>query len=118
MGKDRDLLKGVSDYFTEETLREMVAKEKNLKPAEVEITSWDFGKASAKGEGYLSTVNKVGITGRRIGSGESLETKIVVKSLPKNIGRRKTFRSAEFFHNESIFYSEVRERFYSEREIV
>lgn len=107
MGKDRDLLRGVSDFFTEEILREIVAKEKNLKPSDVEIVSWDFGKASAKGEGYLSTVNKVGITGRKVSDGERLETKIVVKSLPKNIGRRKTFRSVEFFHNESIFYGEV-----------
>lgn len=106
MGKDQCLLKSVSDFFTEETLKEIVAKDKNLDPAQIKIDSWDFGAATGKGDNYLSEVSKVLVVSRL--KNEVFYTKIVVKSLPKNPGRRKTFRSAEFFRNEIIFYSEVR----------
>jgi hypothetical protein len=32
---------------------------------------------------------------------------VIVKFLLKNLGRRKTYRSAEFFKNEAIFYEKV-----------
>lgn len=101
--KDYSKLKGVSDYFTEQSLQDILCMLRNGKNAE--ILSWDFGEASAKGDSYLSTVNKIKITG--IVDGKQEQASIVVKSLPKNIGRRRTYRSEEFFRNEIIFYTKI-----------
>ena len=105
MNKDLNLLKEVSSYFTEETLKNIVAKENNVSVDNVEIFDWDFGEASAKGDSYLSVVNRVEVRSKV--KNEISVMKLVVKSLPNNIGRRKTFRSVEFFHNEIIFYTKV-----------
>lgn len=32
---------------------------------------------------------------------------LIIKSLPSNIGRRKSFRSTDFFRNEIAFYEHV-----------
>lgn len=74
-----------------------------------EVHGWNFGEASGKGDSYLSQVNKIKIRGTV--DGTEKEVSIVVKSLPKNIGRRKTYRSAEFFHNEIMFYTKVVPKF-------
>lgn len=36
-----------------------------------------------------------------------IEAPVVVKSIPKNIARRKTYRSTEFFETEINFYTKV-----------
>ncbi|XP_014237990.1 uncharacterized protein LOC106659802 [Trichogramma pretiosum] len=105
MSKDVEALQSVSKYFTEESLRKIVAGAENKSEQEVEILSWSFGDASNKGDSYLSTVDRVVIQGKV--DGKVVETRIVVKSLPNNIGRRKTYRSAEFFKNEINFYVEI-----------
>lgn len=105
MFKDKRLLEGVSKYFTEETLQNIVATLSKEDSNYVEILSWDFGDANAKGDSYLSTVNRVTLKAKV--KNQDKELKIVVKSLPNNMGRRKTFRSAEFFNNEIVFYTEV-----------
>lgn len=38
---------------------------------------------------------------------EKIIIPIVIKSMPKNVGRRKTFRSSDFFRNEVNFYNTV-----------
>lgn len=38
---------------------------------------------------------------------ESIQLSMVVKSMPINIGRRKTFRSSDFFRNECNFYNKI-----------
>ena len=40
-------------------------------------------------------------------SSETFTISMVVKSMPKNIGRRKTFRSTDFFRNETNFYQHI-----------
>ncbi|XP_014214807.1 uncharacterized protein LOC106643981 [Copidosoma floridanum] len=109
MNKDLSLLKGVSVYFTEETLRSVVAKEKNVDPKVVEILGWDFGRANAKGDSHLSVVQRVKIKSK-VNDNET-EMSYIVKSFPQNIGRKKTFRSEEFFYNEITFYNEVATKF-------
>ncbi|CAL7944211.1 unnamed protein product [Xylocopa violacea] len=107
IGKDYSKLKEVSDCFTEETLKNILNTVHNGK--EINVLSWNFGEANAKGDNYLSTVNKIKVTGTI--DGRQVEVNIVVKSLPKNVGRRKTYRSSEFFQNEIAFYTKVIPKF-------
>lgn len=105
MSKDKSLLESVSKYFTENTLQNIVAKVCKEDIENIEVISWDFGNASKVGDSYLGKIDRIVIKSRV--KDEVKEVRIVVKSLPNNIGRRKTYRLDEFFHNEIIFYSEV-----------
>jgi len=105
--KNRFNLSDVSDKFTEEVLAEVLCKIYDGK--KVQLTDWDFGEGFAKGDSYLSTVNKGTVYGVIDGSPrQQVQVNFVVKSIPKNVGRRKTFRSKDFFRNEIIFYTKVR----------
>ncbi|XP_025162063.1 uncharacterized protein LOC105183226 isoform X2 [Harpegnathos saltator] len=42
---------------------------------------------------------------------QEVQVNIVVKSIPQNVGRRKTFRSSDFFSNEIVFYTQVVPKF-------
>ncbi|XP_020296161.1 uncharacterized protein LOC109861068 [Pseudomyrmex gracilis] len=98
-------LSEVSDKFTEEILRDILCKENN---GEVQLTGWSFRGGFTKGDSYLSTVNKGTIYGIVDGDPKkNVKVDFVVKSIPKNVGRRNTFRSAEFFRNEIVFYTQV-----------
>ncbi|XP_017753218.1 PREDICTED: uncharacterized protein LOC108545910 [Eufriesea mexicana] len=101
--KDYAKLKEISECFTEETLQNILYTVYNGK--EINILSWKLAEASAKGDNYLSDVNKIKITGTI--DEKEVEVNLVVKSLPKNIGRRNTYRSPEFFHNENAFYTKI-----------
>ncbi|XP_015119601.1 uncharacterized protein LOC107042883 [Diachasma alloeum] len=103
MGKDVELLNGVSKLFTESLLEEVLAKKWGEK--DVKVTGWDFGEASAKGDSYLSEVDRVTIEGNV--KGKTTQLKVVVKSLPGNLGRRETYRSTVFFRNEILFYTQI-----------
>ncbi|XP_063988978.1 uncharacterized protein LOC135168572 [Diachasmimorpha longicaudata] len=103
MTKDLELLNGVSKLFTESILEKILANKWG--ETDVEVTGWDFGEASAKGDSYLSEVDRVIIHGNV--KGKFTQLKIVVKSLPSNLGRRETYRSTVFFKNEIIFYTQV-----------
>ncbi|XP_046484171.2 uncharacterized protein [Neodiprion pinetum] len=107
MSKDKSLLSGVSKLFTEQTLEDIIRKTTGEK--DVEILSWDFGEASKKGDGYLSIVDRVTVKGEA--GGKPASVSLVVKSMPQNIGRRKTFRSKDFFYNEIICYTEIFPKF-------
>lgn len=105
--KDRVNLSDVSDKFTEEVLADVLCRAYNGK--KVQLTDWNFGEGFAKGDSYLSTVNKAKLYGILDDNPkQQVQVNIVVKSIPKNIGRRKTFRSKDFFGNEIIFYTKVR----------
>ncbi|KAK0076663.1 hypothetical protein PV325_005040 [Microctonus aethiopoides] len=103
MTKDYQRLAIVSKLFTEKTLKDILLNKTGGK--NVSVTGWIFGDASAKGDSYLSTVDRITIEG--IVDEEPITVKVVVKSLPRNLGRRKTFRSTDFFYNEIIFYSKI-----------
>lgn len=103
MAKDYGKLKEVSEKFTEETLQEILLKVHNGQ--KVDNLNWYFDDANFKGDSYLSTVSKVKIVGNV--DGKEVEVKLVVKSLPQNLGRRNTYRSTEFFRNEILIYTKV-----------
>ena len=103
MDKNQELLSGVSKFFTEDTLTEILKKSTGVN--DVKVTGWSFMPPAAKGDSYLSQVDRATIYGNV--NGKETEVKLVIKSLPKNIGRRKTYRSTDFFYNEITFYQEV-----------
>lgn len=98
-------LSDVSDKFTEEVLADVLRRAYDGR--KVRLTDWNFGEGFAKGDSYLSTVSKGRLHGIVDDSGQQVQVNLVVKSIPKNVGRRKTFRSGEFFGNEIIFYTKV-----------
>ncbi|XP_058790196.1 uncharacterized protein LOC131663681 [Phymastichus coffea] len=105
----KDLLESVSKFFTENKLKEIVAKQLNENIKDIAILSWEFSDASKKGDSYLSTVDRVAIKCKV--KNQIKEVKIVVKSLPNNKGRRATYRSTDFFANEITFYVEIAAKF-------
>ncbi|XP_046427286.1 uncharacterized protein LOC124183171 [Neodiprion fabricii] len=107
MEKNKILLFGVSDLFTEETLEHILRKVSCEK--KVEILSWNFGDGSSKGDAYLSVVNRIKVKG--IAGRSPTEISLVVKSMPRNLGRRKMLRSTDFFRNEITFHLEIYPKF-------
>ncbi|KAL7015018.1 hypothetical protein ACKWTF_016247 [Chironomus riparius] len=96
----------ISPNFTEEHLNEIIKKFGGVK-----YTSLAFeGNAGKKGDGYLSEVYKVVVTGED-DKGKSFDVHVIIKTTPKSIARRKTFRSADFFRNEINFYNCVISKF-------
>lgn len=100
-------LSEVNKQFTEEVLISILSKINNEK--EVQLTDWNFNEASvAKGDNYLSNVYKGKVNGIIDGDPKQhVHANIVVKSMPKNPGTRKTLRCADFFSNEIAFYTQV-----------
>ncbi|XP_046619325.1 uncharacterized protein LOC124304754 [Neodiprion virginianus] len=107
MEKNKILLFAVSDLFTEETLEHILRKVSCEK--KVEILSWNFGDGSSKGDAYLSVVNRIKVKG--IAGSSPTEISLVVKSMPRNLGRRKMLRSTDFFRNEITFHLEIYPKF-------
>jgi len=98
-------LNEINNKFTEEVLTNILSKKFGDK---VQLTDWFFEEGSAKGDNYLSNVYKGKVNGViKNDSKQHVQIDIVVKSMPKNSGSRKTFRTADFFRNETIFYTEV-----------
>jgi hypothetical protein len=64
------------------------------------------GGSTRAGDSYFSSLSRLRVDGMANDKPYSLT--LIVKGLPANIGRRKTFRSAELFQNEALFYNEVR----------
>lgn len=105
--KDHAKLKEVSACFTEKTLKDILYTVHNGK--EVNVLSWEFGGSSNTGDNYLSTIYKIKVSGTV--DGKKVQVGLVVKALPNNRGRRKTYRSAEFFSNEILFYTKIIPKF-------
>ncbi|RLU27117.1 hypothetical protein DMN91_000916 [Ooceraea biroi] len=104
--KNRVDLSEINVKFTEQVLTDILCKAYN--GTEIKLTDWNFGEGFAKGDSYLSTVNKGKVYGiTQDDSKQQVRVNFVIKSIPKNVGRRKTFRSAEFFRNEIIFYTKA-----------
>ncbi|KAM0736764.1 hypothetical protein ACS0PU_006413 [Formica fusca] len=102
-------LNEINNKFTEEVLTNILCK---ACKKEVQLTNWNFNEGSAKGDNYLSNVYKGKLNGIiNDNSRQHVQVNIIVKSMPKNPGTRKTLRCAEFFHNEIAFYTEVVSKF-------
>lgn len=100
-----DVLLQISQEFTEDTLVSILKK--SAVADDVELVRYEIiGGASRVGDSYLSTLNRLRVEGMVNKKPYSLA--VIVKGLPANIGRRKTFRSVEFFRNEAAFYNEAR----------
>ncbi|XP_014483034.1 PREDICTED: uncharacterized protein LOC106748726 [Dinoponera quadriceps] len=111
-GKRVDL-NAVSDKFTEEVLAGILA-EVCKSEGEVRLIDWSFDEGFAKGDYFTSSINKgsvSGVVGGKLGQRRRVQANFVVKAMPKNPRRRKTMRSADFFRNEIVFYTEVASRF-------
>ncbi|XP_022125350.2 uncharacterized protein LOC111000272 [Pieris rapae] len=70
-----------------------------------EFTHWEHVGEMGKGDSYLSDVYRIKIHGKSGGNSRHLQ--LIVKTIPKNICRRLTFRSHDFFRNEINFYLNV-----------
>lgn len=100
-------LSEVNNKFTEEVLKNILSETCNGK--EVQLVEWSFNEGSAKGDNYLSNVYKGKVIGIINGNPkQNVQVNVVVKSMPKNPGTRKTLRCADFFCNEIAFYTQVR----------
>ncbi|GBP54760.1 hypothetical protein EVAR_90044_1 [Eumeta japonica] len=73
---------------------------------EMEFTHWEYVGDTAKGDSYLSELIRIKIHGKDK-NGETCFVQVVLKSIPKSVSRRLTFRSDEFFRNEINFYNYV-----------
>lgn len=101
---DESILQQISKEFDESLLIKILQETNHVD--KVKELRYKLTNATARGESYLSTVNRIKIEGTT-NDGKYISAAIIVKSLPKNLGRRKTFRSVEFFRNEANFYNEV-----------
>ena len=101
---NKELLSQISPKFTEETLLTVLKRASgsdDIKLAKYEM----IGDSTRGGDSYLSSLFRMKIEG--VLNKKLHSVSIIIKGLPKNIGRRKTFRSTDFFRNEVAFYNEV-----------
>lgn len=94
-------LSAISSKFTENHLLEIIQK---IKPGSC-VSSWEVDTCSTRGSSYLSEVSRLNITG--VLQDELFLVKTFVKSVPQNLARRQTFRSAEYFTREIEFYDKI-----------
>ncbi|KAL0122174.1 hypothetical protein PUN28_007132 [Cardiocondyla obscurior] len=103
-------LSEVNSKLTKEVLTSILSKVCDGK--KVQLIDWTFNEGSSRGDNYLSNVYKGKINGAIDGDPKKyVEANIVVKSMPKNPGTRKTLRCADFFSNEIAFYTEIVSKF-------
>jgi len=101
------ILSEMNNKFTEDVLISILSKVHNGK--KVQLMDWSFSEGAAKGDNYLSNVYKGKVNGIIDGNPKQhVQANIVVKSMPKNPGTRKSLRCADFFRNEIAFYTQVR----------
>ncbi|XP_013138437.1 PREDICTED: uncharacterized protein LOC106103270 isoform X1 [Papilio polytes] len=84
------LTKALTDWFKED----------------VSFTHWEYVSDTGKGDSYLSEVIRIKIHGTTQ-EGATRCVQVVLKTIPKNVCRRLTFKSHEFFKNEIMFYEKV-----------
>ncbi|XP_034826517.1 uncharacterized protein [Maniola hyperantus] len=69
------------------------------------FTHWEYVGDTGKGDSYLSELIRIKIYGNS--NGASKYVQVILKNIPKNVCRRLTYRSDEFFRNEINFYQKV-----------
>ncbi|KAI8423836.1 hypothetical protein MSG28_012846 [Choristoneura fumiferana] len=70
------------------------------------FTHWKYVGETGKGDSYLSEVIRIKVFGKNK-AGDTKHVQVVLKSIPRSVSRRLTFRSHDFFKNEIIFYETV-----------
>ncbi|CAH0714831.1 unnamed protein product, partial [Brenthis ino] len=101
--EDFKSLAGVSAALTNEVLSEALSK---WFKEEVQFTHWEYVGDTGKGDSYLSEVIRIRIHGLNTNN-RPCHVQVILKNIPKNVCRRLTFRSDEFFKNEIYFYQKV-----------
>lgn len=94
-------LSTISPKFTEETLLEVVQKIKSGS----RVLSWDFEMCGTRGTSYQSELYRLTIHGQSVE--ETFVVNAFVKALPRNLARRMTFRSPEFYAKEIEFSDKI-----------
>jgi thiamine kinase-like enzyme len=94
-------LTNISSKFTKETLLNIIEEVGGS-----QLVSWEFAGGFKKGDSFLAEVYKLKVIGKN-DRDEEVVVNLVIKAMPKNKGRRISFRSAEFFRNEINFYNEI-----------
>ncbi|XP_058057776.1 uncharacterized protein LOC131208879 isoform X1 [Anopheles bellator] len=103
-------LSDISAKFTESTLDEIIRSAGGTR-----CTGWKLQDGDVtKGDAYLSELYRIQLRDDEFPSkdGKPLVVNAIVKTIPKNVGRRNTFRSADFFRNECNFYNVVLKELY------
>ncbi|XP_068624247.1 uncharacterized protein [Battus philenor] len=101
--EDFKTLTGISPALTNEKLTNAL---NDWFKEDVTFTHWEYVSDTGKGDSYLSEVIRIKIHGNKP-DGETKHVQVILKTIPKNVCRRLTFRSDEFFKNEIIFYERV-----------
>ncbi|XP_044254739.1 uncharacterized protein LOC123005162 [Tribolium madens] len=104
----QELQKIISPKFTQQVIDDIIKKKSGL--SDVSVKKIEIGASSKKGDSYLSNICRFTIDANgknKKGNEESISIPVIVKYFPKNIARRNTYRSADFFENEIIFYEKV-----------
>ncbi|PSN55206.1 hypothetical protein C0J52_00622 [Blattella germanica] len=96
---DKDALRQISPKFTEETVLNILKRATGND--NVKLVKYEMAESNTRGgDSYLSSLFRLKIEGTA--NGKTHVVPVIIKALPKNIGRRKTFRSTEFFENEVL----------------
>ncbi|XP_050356745.1 uncharacterized protein LOC126777666 [Nymphalis io] len=72
---------------------------------DVVFTNWEYVSHTGKGDSFLSELIRIRIHGNS--DGTPYHVQVILKNIPKNVCRRLTYRSEEFFQNEINFYKKV-----------
>ncbi|XP_055383577.1 uncharacterized protein LOC129613499 [Condylostylus longicornis] len=88
----------ISKKFTLETLKEIAS---NAGIGTENVVAEFADSNMKKGDSYLSEIYRLIVTSK------TGKVKVLVKTMPKTVARRQTFRSDEFFKNEIDFYTKI-----------
>ncbi|KAJ2942598.1 hypothetical protein O0L34_g2065 [Tuta absoluta] len=100
---DCKTLTSASEILTNEFISKALSK---WFDEDVKFTHWQHVGALSEGDSYLSELMRIKIYGRT-NDGDIRDVQVILKNIPKNVCRRLTYRSDEFFKNEINFYDTV-----------
>ncbi|CAB3226316.1 unnamed protein product [Arctia plantaginis] len=103
MSEDFSTLVHVSPLMTTERISKALTKWFN---EEHTFSHWEYVKEMDKGNAHCSDLLRIRIYGVNLNA-DLRFVQVVLKRIPKNIARRLTCRSDEFFRNEINFYEKI-----------
>ncbi|CAG2066258.1 unnamed protein product [Timema podura] len=102
---DSKALKEISSKFNEDTLTDIVRVVAGRN--DVRLVNYKMTNATSPGDNYITCVYRIAVEGTSLDGGQNYSFSLIVKGLPPNLGRRKTFHSTYSFANEVAFYEKV-----------
>ncbi|XP_035454921.2 uncharacterized protein LOC118279355 [Spodoptera frugiperda] len=103
MSEDYSTLTNVSPVLTNERLSAALS---DWFKRPFTFTHWEYVSETGKGDSYLSELIRIRIHGTDEDNVAN-HVQVILKTIPKSIARRLTFRSHEFFKNEITFYEKI-----------